>query len=295
MPTLTSDHLGTTAITNGYTLNLTRSGTCTALNRTDADCAAVSNSTKGTVLPPVQSARLTTRGTRSIRYGRIEVRARLSKGDWTWPAIWMMPTDSVYGAWPASGEIDIVESKGNVAQSRHDQLGNVARSSLHYGPNAEQDRWWSATGISQLWRKYFNDDFHTFGLEWDEKSIWTWQGSRSRKFFEKRFDGDLYANSQFDSYSSNGTYLPNPWSNSSSRNIAPFDQHFYLILNVAVGGTNGYFSDDDAATPNKPWSNYGANPKSDFWNAKDQWLPTWPSDPKKRGMAVDYVKMWQKC
>ena len=173
------------AITDGYRLNLTKSGTCTATNRTDTNYTVSSNATTGMVLPPIQSARLTTKNTRPIKYGRVEVRARLPKGDWMWPAIWLMPKDSVYGEWPASGEIDIVESKGNVAKSRSDQLGNVVRSSLHYGPTPDQDCWWSSTSISQLWRNYFNNEFHTFGLEWDEKSIWTWQGSRTRMFLKK--------------------------------------------------------------------------------------------------------------
>lgn len=295
VPTLSSDQFGSAAITNGYTLNLTSAGTCTASNRTDASCAVASNATTGVILPPIQSARLTTKGTRSIKYGRVEVRARLSKGDWTWPAIWMMPRDSVYGAWPASGEIDIVESKGNTVTSRKDQFGNVARSTLHYGPDSQQDHWFAATGISQLWRNYFYDDYQVFGLEWDEESIWTWRGSRARRFFQKKFDRNLWTTSNFQPSSSNGTVITNPWATSMHPNIAPFDQEFYLILNVAVGGTNGYFGDGDPTTPNKPWSNAGANPRSDFWNARGSWLNTWPKDPKERGMAIDYVKMWQKC
>ena len=56
------------------------------------------------------SARLTTRGKASWRYGRIEVRALLPQGQGTWPAIWMLPEENVYGPWAASGEIDILEA-----------------------------------------------------------------------------------------------------------------------------------------------------------------------------------------
>ncbi|GAC96000.1 glycoside hydrolase [Pseudozyma hubeiensis SY62] len=282
VPTLTSDQLGMAAITNGYQLNLTQAGTCTASNRTDANCAATSNSTIGTILPPVQSARLTTRGTRSIKFGRVEVRAKLSKGDWTWPAIWMMPRDNTYGEWPASGEIDIVESKGNIVKSRRDYFGNVIRSTLHYGPNSEQDHWYSTTAVSQILRNYFYDGFETFGLEWDEDSIWTWRGSRARRVLEKKFDRDMWSSSHFQTSTSNGTVVDNPWKASKHAKIAPFDQDFYLILNVAVGGTNGYFADNDVATPDKPWSNSGANPRADFWSARESWFNTWPKDPKKR-------------
>lgn len=43
----------------------------------------------------------------SIAYGKIEVRAKIPRGDWLWPAIWMLPKDNKYGAWPMSGEIDV--------------------------------------------------------------------------------------------------------------------------------------------------------------------------------------------
>lgn len=56
-----------------------------------------------------------------------------------------MPRDSVYGEWPNSGEIDIVESKGNAVKSRKDQNSNLIRSSLHWGPAASLDRYTKTT------------------------------------------------------------------------------------------------------------------------------------------------------
>ena len=67
------------------------------------------------IINPIQSARIRTAETFNFKYGRVEVRAQLPKGDWIWPAIWMLPTHQQYGVWPASGEIDIVESRGNAA------------------------------------------------------------------------------------------------------------------------------------------------------------------------------------
>jgi beta-glucanase (GH16 family) len=78
VPTLTSDHLGVDAITNGYTLNLTIDGTCTSNNVTQ--CGAVSNSSLGTMINPVMSSRLTTKGKASIKYGKVEVTARMPTG-----------------------------------------------------------------------------------------------------------------------------------------------------------------------------------------------------------------------
>jgi hypothetical protein len=120
VPTLTNE---TTSITTdqmfaNYTLNIGNQqggdGSCTST--TNSSCFLRSNPEKGVMIPPVRSARLTTKGKKSIRYGQVEVVAKMPKGDWLWPAIWMMPEESVYGDWPKSGEIDIAESRGNDAK-----------------------------------------------------------------------------------------------------------------------------------------------------------------------------------
>lgn len=105
VPTLTSDVLDPDLITNGYTLNLTADGTCTSTNVTQ--CVAHSNSSLLTIINPVQSARLTTKNSVSIKYGKVEISARFPTGDWLWPSIFMLPVNETYGPWPASGEIDV--------------------------------------------------------------------------------------------------------------------------------------------------------------------------------------------
>lgn len=105
VPTLTSDHLGEAAITNGYTLNLTADGTCTS--KSISQCVAVSNSSLLTVVNPVQTARLITKNAASIKYGKVEVRAKFPSGDWLWPRITMLHVNETYGAWPRSGQIDV--------------------------------------------------------------------------------------------------------------------------------------------------------------------------------------------
>ena len=67
----------------------------------------------GNILNPIRSARIRTAQSFNFKYGRVEVRAQLPVGDWLWPAIWMLPTTNQYGIWPANGEIDIMESRGN--------------------------------------------------------------------------------------------------------------------------------------------------------------------------------------
>lgn len=90
VPTLTNEttEINNDMIFNGYTLNLTKAGgdgSCTGTKATS--CAIRSNSTTGKMIPPVRSARLSTKGKKAIRYGRVEVVAKLPRGDWLWPAI----------------------------------------------------------------------------------------------------------------------------------------------------------------------------------------------------------------
>ena len=93
--------------TNGATIDLTDNNTCTGT--TWLDCHAITNTTNSSIVNPVKSGRVNTKLGANIKYGRVEVEAKLPSGDWLWPAIWMLPTDAVYGSWPRSGEIDIME------------------------------------------------------------------------------------------------------------------------------------------------------------------------------------------
>lgn len=91
VPTLTTESTSITEeqLFNGYTVNLTKAGgdgSCTS--NSYKDCSIKSNNTVGTIIPPVRSARLSTKGKKSIKYGRVEVVAKMPAGDWLWPAIW---------------------------------------------------------------------------------------------------------------------------------------------------------------------------------------------------------------
>ena len=66
---------------------------------------------------------------------------------------------------------------------------------------------------------------------------------------------------------------------------APFDQRFYLIINLAVGGTNGYFPDGQGG---KPWTDTSGSAANDFWSKEAIWHPTWTSP-----FMIDSVNIWQ--
>jgi beta-glucanase (GH16 family) len=149
------------------------------------------------------SARINTRDRFAFRYGRIEARIRMPKGQGLWPAFWLLPQDNAYGTWAASGEIDIVEAPNPGFTG-----GNTIYGTLHFGgqwPNnvTSGETYAVATDITA--------DFHTYVLEWDRTEI-RWY-----------VNGILFA-------------VRNTWFTAGAPFPAPFDQRFYVLLNLAVGG-----------------------------------------------------------
>jgi len=188
----------------------------------------------GNVINPVQSARLRSVNSFAFQYGRVEVRAKLPKGDWLWPAIWMLPKYNEYGNWPASGEIDIVESRGNdpsCAVGGSDSFG----STFHFGPNWDQDVWDTTHGEYKH-KESLGDDFHTYGLIWTEDRMATYFDSEDNIIL----DVDMSTTSNWERGGFPDTEN-NPWKGETPN--APFNREFYFIFNVAVGGTNSYFPD----------------------------------------------------
>jgi beta-glucanase (GH16 family) len=170
------------------------------------------------------SARLVTRGLFSKTYGRFEFRAKLPTGRGLWPAIWLLPADNAYGTWAASGEIDILEARG---QHPFKVLGT-----LHYGETwpkndfTEADYDLPAGGTVA--------DFHVYALEWEPGAM-RWY-----------VDDHLYSVKRHWWSGSSGNGNGN--GNEKDRNPwpAPFDKSFYIIMNLAVGGN--FLGDPDAQT-----------------------------------------------
>lgn len=306
-PTLTSDAIGMSNIFDGYTYNLTdctynltnpesipggTNSTAFNLSAYYQACGAVSNSTAGTVIPPVQSARISTRYSASIRYGRVEVRAKLPRGDWLWPAIWMLPVNNTYGPWPMSGEIDIMESRGN-GRDYPDQGIDYVRGSLNWGPLSFINAVYKTFGWWTQRRTDYGEAFHTYALEWTDQFIRIYVDSRLQYMLQLTFSEPFFSRGDFPAVVENGTtpiVLENPWVNGT--NATPFDQPFYLILSLAAGGTNGWFPDNAG---NKPWLDGSNTAMKDFALAQNTWYQTWGSDGESQSFIIDYVKMWQLC
>lgn len=159
------------------------------------------------------SARIKTQGKKTFKYGRIDIRAKLPLGKGIWPAFWMLPENNVYGTWPKSGEIDIMELVGHEPGKVH--------GTVHFGPGP------GSTQITQnkvLSSGTFNDEFHVFSIDWKEDQI------------QWLIDGNVFSTADKSAFGSNNY---------------PFNEDFYLLINLAVGGQ--WPGDPDATTYFPQW------------------------------------------
>lgn len=166
----------------------------------------LNNENSCTWTQPTTSGRIRTKRSfyGSWMYGRFEAKARLPKGEFLWPAFWMLPTEDVYGSWPLSGEIDIMEFRG--------QSPTKVSSTVHFGPEWPNNLYNSSGEIDI--GVDLTEDFHIYACEWSKDKIEFYVDDR--KIFEYNLDQKVA-----DVYKKNGS---------------PFDQKFHIILNLAVGG-----------------------------------------------------------
>ena len=146
-----------------------------------------------------ESARITTQGKKVFKYGRMDIRAKLPIGQGIWPAIWMLGADINEVGWPACGEIDIMEYLGHQP--------NIAYGTAHWGP---QGRGYSTYSTGEQRRATsYADNFHVFTLVWEENRMdWYIDETKFHTITPSDMRGEQYR----------------------------FNNDFFLILNVAVGG-----------------------------------------------------------
>lgn len=151
---------------------------------------------------PYTSARIVSRKKGDWTYGRFEIKAKLPRGNGTWPAIWMLSTDWKYGGWPASGEIDIMEhvgyDPGVIHGTIHTEAYNHVKGTQKEGKITSPDA---------------QDKFHVYVVDWTENKM------------------DFYVDDKrYHSVSRDPKDDYKGW---------PFDQRFHVIMNIAVGGNWG--------------------------------------------------------
>lgn len=160
------------------------------------------------------STRLVSRSKGDWTYCKVEASLKLPSGLGTWPAFWMMPTASAYGAWPRSGEIDIMEHVGY----DQDVIVETVHTEKYHGGQGK-GKSFPTEGVSE--------EFHTYGVEWlPDRMIFSIDG-------EEKF-----------------TYDPFDYSQRPTSELWPFDRDFYLIFNLAFGGDwGGARGTDDSYFP----------------------------------------------
>lgn len=159
------------------------------------------------------SARLNTARKQSWTYGKIQASIKLPQGKGIWPAFWMLGTNINENGgdtpWPQSGEIDIFELYGTKDDA-------VIEANAHYADSLGKHAMMGAKDF-KLEEGIFADDFHTFELEW------------TPEYLQWFVDGKAYARMDI-----------------QGESFAAFHKPFFLLLNVAVGGT--YAGRPDATT-----------------------------------------------
>ncbi|XP_050510384.1 beta-1,3-glucan-binding protein-like [Diabrotica virgifera virgifera] len=237
------------------------------------------------ILNPIKSARIHSAYSFSFKYGRVESRVKVPLGDWLWPALWMKPRNNEYSSWPSSGEIDILESMGNKGYIKNGVNIGVQEvgSTLHWGPYSALNRY-PLTHYTLNNADGWNADFHIYEMIWNTTSI-TFLIDHVVLGSVSPPDGGFWELGNF------STNTANPWA--AGTKMAPFDQEFYFIINLAVGSTS-WFSDygvNDGYP--KPWKNSdGRASMTKFWKAKDLWLPTWNMTTDDSHFQIDYIRVY---
>lgn len=155
------------------------------------------------------STRITTQGKKEFQYGRIEARLKLPVGHGIWPAFWMLGTNIKTIGWPKSGEIDIMEYVGREPH----QIYTTLHTTQNHGGNASSKK----TEFPQI-----ETGFHIYAVDWSKDKM------------------DFYVDNQL-------VYTFQP--ENKTEEVWPFNQPFFIILNVAVGGNFGGPEVDDSIFP----------------------------------------------
>lgn len=164
------------------------------------------------------SARMTTQNKKSFRFGRIDIRAKLPVGKGIWPALWMLGDNISSVGWPACGEIDIMEVVGHEP--------NKLYGTLHFGTSAATHE--SYGNSYTLSSGSFDQQFHVYSLLWEQDSI------------------KILVDDQ--AYLSGTTANINP--------VYPFNNNFFFIFNVAVGGNWPGSPDGSTIFPQRMFVDY---------------------------------------
>lgn len=166
------------------------------------------------------SSRMVTMGKQEFTHGRIDIRAALPEGQGIWPALWMLGANFPTDGWPHCGEIDIMELLGH----ENDRVYGT----WHYD-NVDGNHQFNGGNTKLQGEDNFTDSFHVFSIIWEQNSI-KWL-----------VDDQQYYHSTFEDINCTD---------------CPFNEPFFFIMNVAVGGDWPGYPDDSTNFPQRMFVDY---------------------------------------
>ena len=170
------------------------------------------------------SARMKSQNAADFKFGKFQIRAKMPEGRGLWPALWMLPTNNEFGGWPYSGEIDIMEYRGHEPKRTSGTI-HFSRVAIENGTDPVSDRVFIGEDLV-LSNSSFSEEFHIFELIWTDTTL-TWL-----------IDGEPYNTIHRSEVEERAE-------------VYPFVKEFYLIFNLAIGGTFlGDFQPDET-TPDR--------------------------------------------
>ncbi|XP_011306802.1 beta-1,3-glucan-binding protein 1 [Fopius arisanus] len=210
------------------------------------------------ILPPVASGCVNTRNSFAFMYGKIDVRAKLPKGDWIYPVMTLEPLDNDPNAPDTIQQLRIAESAGN-EQLQVIGGSDISGHVIYGGPIAHLTA--ASTGPAERARRYspeaWSDSFHTYTLEWRKNRVVV------------KVDDVEYGSATID---------------------ANFDKPFYITLAVGAGGSTEFPDQTSSGLNQKPWRNVASKALFDYYNSTPVWSATWRNTD--RDLRIDYVKVW---
>ncbi|OXU21136.1 hypothetical protein TSAR_005182 [Trichomalopsis sarcophagae] len=246
---------------NEFGANFVREGSLSLINCTGrfltAEC--YSKARGWNILPPVTSGRVNTKNSINFEYGRVEIRAKLPRGEWIYPLLLLEPARNMPGSPLEAVQIRIASSAGNTELRLRDGSdigghllwGDITGLNPQKSENHNQNR--PIIYNQELW----SDNFHVYELIWSPGRI------------VLKVDGQVYGD--------------------KSVNL-PSDTPFYLTLGVAAGGRSEFPDNSVSRGFAKTWRNVEAKAMYHFYKATDIWYGTWQNGATS--LSVDYVKIW---
>ncbi|XP_014241726.1 uncharacterized protein LOC106662269 isoform X3 [Cimex lectularius] len=231
------------------------------------------------ILPPVESARITTKYSFSFKYGKVNVRAKLPLGDWIIPEIWLEPKRKVYGPSYTSGRIRIAMARGNRnLQFDGQEIGNSHLESgvlMGIGNNIR------GRTITRQKSDGWYRNFHNYTVIWSpDELIFLVDGEQQESIL--RYGSTLAELVGFDENSAK------IWKSGSR--IAPFDQEFYLSFGLSVGGMRDFPDNSISSGKVKPWKNSDVKAMANFWESRHDWKSSWEEEKAK--LQIEHIRVY---